>query len=840
MTFSQITKKLPILTTTIGIIALLSFFIKPINSFLDRVFVTPIFSEFDNTIVNSCILLLLAICVFFWLAVYGGKMFVRQLAAIALSIYTLLKISGYWDFYAFRLCPVVSDWDVMLIGIAGPAFFSFVRWKARTKNHDLDGFLEDLPIETADEDGFRRADLAKEIACKISLTSNKKSFAIGILGEYGNGKTSFINLIRSNLEDKTFSIIEFNPWGTEGKSTIQQDFFDALSSNLYRLDPKISGLILDYSRKLARTGSSAGTFIKNTGVIGSFFHASNYLDDYNRIDNLLAVCNKKIVVIIDDLDRLYSEEVLEVLRIIRNTANFANIFYLVAYDKDYVNKAIATLNPTVGTNYLDKIIQLEVPLPKRESNHLQLLLGQYLKKFLQEADFEAYLEHIVNTGFHTAYQYGYSKIFRQSRDIIKFVNGFKLIYPKLNDEVFFESLFVLELLKFRFPLVYDRLYEDKHEFIHHQSYFTLDSQFYELNTYSEDKESKLSIISILRDEKEYGEEELQLISGLLHHLFFGWDRTKNAKNSIIHPMFFDRYFRYRLGSREISESAFIKAFSGGFEQVKAFIDIQSAQKMLRETAARLLQVKASDRNEFELQIKSLFYLGPLFALQEGLRTFPFDSLLSYLWSVDYNENILFFKEEPEAFKSMVKGIFNNAPFPFLFHSELAYHIRTDGRKFLLPDGELTDLQIRYFKAHLDIDGLSQDAVYIFYWTSEEKFEPLNDGSSTGFKRRRIKDKMAKLIVKVLPSYDPVHFLKMSIETDFREKTMHNINWTFRVLFEDPIELRNLISTNSKISEEVRTEYLDFFDACKENGFERLTEFKFKTELKDKLLTSIPL
>jgi len=840
MTVSQITKKLPTITLTIAIVALLSFFRKPLNLFLDRIFVKPLISEFENSFLNSWILVLMAVSIFSWLTIYGSKLFLQQLGVIAFGFYFLIKTSGYWYFYSFRLCSFISNWDVVVISLVAPMFLNVFRYKVKIESRFSNGFLEDLPIENADEDGFNRLDFAKEIAKRISLTSNKKSFAIGILGEYGNGKTSFINLIRINLNDEEFSVIEFNPWGIEGKSNIQQDFFDILSSNLYKIDPKISGMVMDYSRKLARTGSSIEKVIKNTGLISSFFHESNYLDDYKRIDNLLAVCDKKIVVVIDDLDRLYSEEVLEVLRIIRNTANFANIFYLVAYDKNYINKAIATLNPNIGASFLDKIIQLEIPLPKRESNYLNLLLEQHLKKFLQEADLNVYSEHIVATGFHSDYQYGYSKIFRQSRDIIKFVNSFKLIYPKLNNEVYFENLFVLELLKFRFPLVYNRLYEDKSEFIHSQAYATLDSQFYELTTYSEDKESKLSIIRTLREEKEYDDDELKLIAGLIHHLFTGWDRVKNARNSIIHPMFFDRYFRYHIGGKEISEKSFKEALGGGLEKVKVFIEEQSGQNMLRETAARLLQVNVSGRSEFELLIKSLFYLGPMFAVQQGLRSFSYDSLLLLLWDTDYNANKLFFKEEPTAFKSMVERIFADAPFPFLFHSELIYHIRTDSRKFLLSDSELTDLQIYYFKAHLDKDGLSQDAVYIFYWCSEELFESLNDGSGKGFKRRRIKDKMAELVVKVLPSYDPVHFLKMSIETDLREKSLHNLNWTFRALYTDPMDLRNAVSTNSKISEEVKNEYLLFFDSCKENGFDKYTEFIFKTALKDKLQTSIPL
>jgi hypothetical protein len=68
--------------------------------------------------------------------------------------------------------------------------------------------------------------------------------------------------------------------------------------------------------------------------------------------------------------------------------------------------------------------------------------------------------------------------------------------------------------------------------------------------------------------------------------------------------------------------------------------------------------------------------------------------------------------------------------------------------------------------------------------------------------------------------------------------MHVVNWTILNLFLDSAELRTVVSTNSKISNDVKNEYLQFFDACKNNGFDRFTEFEFKTELKKQLMTSI--
>lgn len=840
MNLTRISRKIPAITVMISVLAPLLFFTGVLNEFLNKIIVEDLISKYDNSNFNGIVLTLLTIIITWWLYVYGSRMFKRQLAIGVTVFYALFISSQFWNYYTLKFYPEVRCFDVIVIGILVAAVLPNRKNGGVTTAESSDGFLEDLPINSLEEDSFGRQSIAKEIAQKINMTKNKKSFAIGILGEYGSGKTSFINLVKANLDNSKITTIEFNPWGADGKSNIQQDFFDLLSSRLYKEDPKISGLILSYSRKLARTGSSIEKVFRQTQVFGSLFHDSNFVEDYDKIDKMLSSLDKKIVVVIDDVDRLYSEEVLEVFRMIRNTANFSNIFYLTAYDRTYVNEAVNSINQGVNSSYLDKIIQMEVPLPKRENNDLQVQLGDYLEAFLKTEDMEVYLKYIIPNGFDARYDHEYSKVFRQSRDIIKFINSFKLIYGRLQGEVFFENLFVLELLKFRFPLVYDRLYENKKDFIAiKNNYFALENQYYELHTTKESKQDNLTITDSLRKEQEYSEPEIKLISGLVHHLFFSWERTKESKNSIIHPMFFERYFRYRIAGKEISEKRFNTALQGGIEQMKSLIESSVELGMARQTAARLLQFKPSDKEGFELMVRSLFLLGPLYASKEGLRSFQFDSLVDLLRNSPYNPYVNFYKKKPDELKQLTEKLFEGS-FPFLFENEMMYHIRKSTRDFSLSDEELTDRQIKYFNAHLEKEGLSEDAVYILYWTSDERLVPAFINDKEMRKERRIKDKMAVRVLEVLPNYDLLNFLKMSIYTDFRDKSARKINWTFLALFSEPAELRKAVSSNKNISRNVKKEYLQFFDACKENGFDRLTEFELKTDLKNRIETSIDL
>jgi hypothetical protein len=83
-----------------------------------------------------------------------------------------------------------------------------------------------------------------------------------------------------------------------------------------------------------------------------------------------------MVVIVDDLDRLRSEEVREIFKLIRLTGNFPNVVYLVAFDRRQVESALGD-EGIDGRAYLEKILQIayEVPPVPQESLRRLFLEG---------------------------------------------------------------------------------------------------------------------------------------------------------------------------------------------------------------------------------------------------------------------------------------------------------------------------------------------------------------------------------------------------------------------------------------------------------------------------------
>ena len=97
-----------------------------------------------------------------------------------------------------------------------------------------------------------------------------------------------------------------------------------------------------------------------------------------KIDEGLVGCKKKIVILIDDVDRLEYNELFELLRLIRISANFRNVIFVVAYDKTYIAQLLEDHQIPNGEEYLKKIINLEITLPAYEYNLLIRMLHRHL------------------------------------------------------------------------------------------------------------------------------------------------------------------------------------------------------------------------------------------------------------------------------------------------------------------------------------------------------------------------------------------------------------------------------------------------------------------------------
>src|ERR1700761_7340068 len=91
----------------------------------------------------------------------------------------------------------------------------------------------DNPIDDVSEDLIGRQSAAVVIAEEIRTVDASKGCVIGILGPWGSGKTSLVNLVRNELaKDPAFPVLDFNPWMFSGAEQLVDSFFREMAAQL--------------------------------------------------------------------------------------------------------------------------------------------------------------------------------------------------------------------------------------------------------------------------------------------------------------------------------------------------------------------------------------------------------------------------------------------------------------------------------------------------------------------------------------------------------------------------------------------------------------------------------
>ena len=87
----------------------------------------------------------------------------------------------------------------------------------------------DAPISEVAEDSLGRAWLAATFAQHVLSLDVRGGAVVGVLGKWGTGKTSFVNLACHEFERAEVPVLEFNPWMFSGAEQLVQSFFIELS-----------------------------------------------------------------------------------------------------------------------------------------------------------------------------------------------------------------------------------------------------------------------------------------------------------------------------------------------------------------------------------------------------------------------------------------------------------------------------------------------------------------------------------------------------------------------------------------------------------------------------------
>jgi len=230
----------------------------------------------------------------------------------------------------------------------------------------------DNPITNPEDDALGRAKPARSFAEQVLSLDAAEGVVVGVLGPWGSGKTSFVNLARGHLKESGVTVLEFNPWMFSGADQLVQAFFVELSAQLKIRagHAEIGKLLEDYGETFSGLGwlPLVGPWIERgraaTKVLAKLLQRrkEGISGRRSKVRSALALLEKSIVVVLDDIDRLTTSEIRDVFKLVRLTANFPNVIYLLAFDRLRVEEALGEQG-IPGRDYLEKILQIGIDLP---------------------------------------------------------------------------------------------------------------------------------------------------------------------------------------------------------------------------------------------------------------------------------------------------------------------------------------------------------------------------------------------------------------------------------------------------------------------------------------------
>jgi hypothetical protein len=709
------------------------------------------------------------------------------------------------------------------------------------------GFYTDAPIAfNENNDLLKRYGYVLDLKNKILATkATNQSFAIAIIGKWGAGKTSFIKTLENALKSDTDVIqFRFNPWVTGGSENITSLFFNDLAANLSKYDESLKREILDYTRELLQSADIGSNGIIKT-LFSVFYKDLGWNERFDLINESIRRLKKKVVVYIDDVDRLDKNEVVEILRIVRNTANFSNVFFIVAFDKTYVISSINNALIGDSENYIEKIFQLEYYLPiGSDKEMLELQLYKELEAVLDDSGRAQLLEmrNAPIAGFNKEtlpYLEGY---IGSLRDIKRYINVFLLNYDYIKDNIYFPDYVGMCVVRLKYPEVYQLLY------IERDQYFTSLRQNGSIDEYtgrfslafeSEDRSDPVNTRlykELATEHARYAinKKDVLAVVMLVESIFVNSGhgsllsfhrRLKNNHMSVVNVDCFDRYFDLSMEGR-LDQREFESALQYDLENFKSLIKKWNSVRI----EASDLQIKLENLNVakldgvsfFEKAIKGIIYFANLRLPSNSyeINRFSTENLYDKLVGKDEEKGKVlkrFYDGDEEKYRNFVRELFylrsEGDKLSFMYDFAMQIIIQYPD-SFVLKHGELKSVIKESFLTFVASPGMDFDQIWVLYsqvirefidksksakfWVPIEEGIEMTDAFRAYILEKGFNEYLSSIILKnrSMGGYG----LNYWIETFFGSKDY----------FEEALEERKL--------DPVVEEFVRFYKQCKDNGY----------------------
>lgn len=353
----------------------------------------------------------------------------------------------------------------------------------------------DTPIKAREQDLIGRIPFAERLADILKSAAGPESLVIGLYGPWGSGKTSVINLVENALSRKDddgkagVSVVRFEPWNyltaeqllaqflKEVEGALDKDAYGRrkLFGKLRGKRPEVLNAFAAYSEALLMTAGAAASLAGAplAGVAVPAFgnrltsrlrksadRAGSVSAKKQRLEEELLKFDGRVVVIIDDIDRLPNDQVRMVFQLVASLAKLPKINYLLSFDEEVVTRALSEVQKCDGAEYLEKVVQVPVRLPSISSGDLERILLKDINAIFEAFSYRR--EDLDDKRWNGVCLTFLNNRFSTIREVRRFSNALKAKLTILPRFCCFEDVVALAVLELKVPKVVDwvRVHKD--------------------------------------------------------------------------------------------------------------------------------------------------------------------------------------------------------------------------------------------------------------------------------------------------------------------------------------------------------------------------------------------
>ena len=251
-------------------------------------------------------------------------------------------------------------------------------WTKKEKVNSQLFFIADEEIKEQNDDLLGYGKQAKSFAEAVLGSGAQPGLIFGADGPWGIGKTGFINLAQQHWNEKGNKVIvcRFEPLRYASEPELTERLIRDVTATIQKqvFAPEFAPVATRYSDLIK------GSFdFSILGLKFSFDPSQESVDDLlDDIDEVLTRIGYRIIIVIDDLDRLETKTVNNVLFATRRTLRLTNAIYILCYDTDIlINRN--EQDGAIAREFLEKFVSVKLNLFASNPRICDFLRGGWKK-----------------------------------------------------------------------------------------------------------------------------------------------------------------------------------------------------------------------------------------------------------------------------------------------------------------------------------------------------------------------------------------------------------------------------------------------------------------------------